>query len=228
MTTLAASKISGTLGVTGGGTGATSLTGLLLGNGTSAVTALTTSSGVASAISDEIGSGALVFGTSPSFTTPVLGVASATSINKLTVTTPATGSTLTIADGKTLTASNTLTFNGTDGSTLAIGTGGTLGTGAYATIANYAPLASPTFTGSVTMPGTGIWNSSGNVGIGTTTPGYKLEVNGTVGMGALTATTGTFSGNILLNDGSANSPDITFKQLAELGLWIWMDLLFEY
>ena len=57
---------------------------------------------------------------------------------------------------------------------------------------------------------------------------YKLEVNGTVGMGALTATTGTFSGNILLNDGSANSPDITFKQLAELGLWIWMDLLFEY
>ena len=100
LTTLAASKISGTLGVTGGGTGATSLTGLLLGNGTSAVTALTTSSGVASAISDEIGSGALVFGTSPSFTTPVLGVASATSINKLTVTTPATGSTLTIADGK--------------------------------------------------------------------------------------------------------------------------------
>ena len=106
--------------------------------------------------------------------------------------------------------------------------GSALGTGAYATIADYAPLASPTFTGtvtipspfmlgatsvtatgaelnyvggvtsaiqtqlnakaptdspiftgSVTMPGTGIWNSDGNVGIGTTVPGGKLEVSGT-------------------------------------------------
>jgi len=41
--------------------------------------------------------------------------------------------------------------------------------------------ASPTLTGSVTMPGTGIWNSSGNVGIGTVSPGsYKLNVTGTL------------------------------------------------
>lgn len=46
--------------------------------------------------------------------------------NKVTVTPPATGSTLTIADGKTLTASNTLTFSGTDGSTAAFGAGGTV------------------------------------------------------------------------------------------------------
>src|SRR6056300_581428 len=38
--------------------------------------------------------------------------------------------------------------------------------------------------------------SNGDVGIGTTSPGYKLDVNGTVNTGALTATSGTFSGNV--------------------------------
>ena len=71
---------------------------------------------------------------SPNFTTPVLGAATATTINKLTLTAPATGSTLTIADGKTLTVSNTLTLTGTDSSTLAIGAGGTLTTAAFTAI----------------------------------------------------------------------------------------------
>ena len=44
---------------------------------------------------------------------------------KVTLTEPAAGSTLTIADGKTLTASNTVTFTATDGSTVAFGAGGT-------------------------------------------------------------------------------------------------------
>lgn len=52
---------------------------------------------------------------------------SAASYNKVAITAPATGSTLTIVDGKTLTASNTLTLAGTDSSTLNIGAGGTLG-----------------------------------------------------------------------------------------------------
>jgi hypothetical protein len=61
------------------------------------------------------GSGTVVaLATSPSFTTPTLGVASATTINKVTITAPATGSTLTIADGKTLTVNNSLTLSGTD------------------------------------------------------------------------------------------------------------------
>ncbi|MFA6376378.1 MAG: tail fiber domain-containing protein [Candidatus Paceibacterota bacterium] len=92
----------------------------------------------------------LVFSTSPTLVAPILGAATATSINGNTITT-GTG-TLTLGAGKTLTASNTLTLTATDGSTLAIGTGGTLGTGAYATIANYAPLASPTFTGIPAAP----------------------------------------------------------------------------
>ena len=65
-------------------------------------------------------------------------------INKLTLTAPATGATLTLADGKTLTSSNTLTLAGTDGSTLNVSTGGTLtalaftspGTGGATALAN--------------------------------------------------------------------------------------------
>ena len=95
------------------------------------------------------GTGSVVRATSPTLVTPVLGVATATSINKVTITTPATGATLTIADGKTLTISNTMTLTGTDGlslnmsdvvklSTLALSSGSSLvgfiqsGTGAVA------------------------------------------------------------------------------------------------
>jgi hypothetical protein len=90
------------------------------------VFAATTSAELAGVISDETGSGALVFATSPTLVTPNIGVASATSVNKVTITAPATGSTLTIANGKTLTASNTLTFTGTDASSVAFGAGGTV------------------------------------------------------------------------------------------------------
>ena len=40
-----------------------------------------------------------------------------------------------------------------------------------------------------------------NVGIGTTTPAYKLDVRGTSNVGALTATTGTFSGALTASSG---------------------------
>lgn len=49
-----------------------------------------------------------------------------TAVNKVTITAPATGATLTIVDGKTLTVSNTLTFTGTDSSSVAFGSGGTV------------------------------------------------------------------------------------------------------
>lgn len=58
--------------VASGGTGATTLTGLVLGNGTSPMTGVTTSAGIAGAITDETGSGALVFGTSPTIVTPTI------------------------------------------------------------------------------------------------------------------------------------------------------------
>lgn len=49
------------------------------------------------------GTGAFVLATSPTLVTPTLGVAGATSINKVALTAPATSATLTLADGSTLT-----------------------------------------------------------------------------------------------------------------------------
>jgi len=68
-----------TIAVANGGTGATSLTGLLLGNGSNPMTALTTSAGIATAITDETGTGSLVFNTNPSFVGNVLPTVTLTS-----------------------------------------------------------------------------------------------------------------------------------------------------
>lgn len=92
----------------------------------------TTSAQLAGIITDETGSGALVFATSPTLVTPTLGVATATSINKVAITAPATSATLTIANGKTLTASNSITIAGVDAKTITVnnslGLSGTDGT----------------------------------------------------------------------------------------------------
>jgi len=132
--------------------------------------------------------------TSPVLTTPTLGVASATSINKVAITAPATGSTLTIADGKTLTASNTLTFTGTDSSSVAFGAGGTvlysggaLGTPSSATLTNATGL--PVATG-ISGLGTGVATALA-VNIGSA--GAFVTFNGALGTpssGTLTNATG--------------------------------------
>ena len=113
--------VTGTLPVANGGTGITSF-----GTGVATWLGTPSSANLAAAVTDETGTGALVFANTPTLVTPVLGAATATTINKVTLTAPASGSTLTIADGKTLTASNTLTFTGTDSSSVAFGAGGTV------------------------------------------------------------------------------------------------------
>lgn len=63
-----------------------------------------TSVGQATSIASQTGTGTkFVVDTSPTLVTPVLGVAAATSINKVAFTAPAAGATLTIPDGVTLT-----------------------------------------------------------------------------------------------------------------------------
>ena len=87
--------VTGTLPVANGGTGSTTLTGLVLGNGTSAMSTVTTSSGLAGALSDETGSGVAVFANSPTFIgTPSLptgttGVTQTAGTNNTTLATTA-------------------------------------------------------------------------------------------------------------------------------------------
>jgi len=79
-----------TVTVANGGTGTTTITGLLIGNGIGAVTATTTSAGIAGQITDETGTGLMVFNTSPTLITPVIS----SIVNTGTLTLPTSTDTL--------------------------------------------------------------------------------------------------------------------------------------
>jgi hypothetical protein len=72
--------VTGTLPVANGGTGITSL-----GTGIATFLGTPSSANLAAALTDEAGSGTVAFTTSPSFTTPDIGVATATSVNGTTI-----------------------------------------------------------------------------------------------------------------------------------------------
>jgi microcystin-dependent protein len=166
------------------------------------------------------GSGTVaVLATSPTLVTPTLGVATATSINKVAITAPATSATLTIADGKTvthnattifagtdgktLTISNSLTFSGTDGSTLNVGAGGTLGTAAFVntgTSGGTIPLlngantwsSGQTFSAAITYGGVTLSNAVTGTGNMVLSTSPTLT---TASLGSSTATTQTYGDN---------------------------------
>jgi hypothetical protein len=157
-------------------------------------TLVATSAQLATALTDETGTGVVVFSNTPTLVTPVLGVATATSINKVAFTAPATGSTLTIADGKTLTASNTLTFTGTDASSVAFSAGGTV---AY--VANklsvFAATSSAELAGVISdETGTGAL-------VFANTPTLVTPVLGAATATSITAT----SGNMVINAAAGNN-----------------------
>ena len=109
-------------------------------NGGTPTANLTLSSELSAAITDESGTGALVFATSPSLTTPALGVPASgtmTNVTGLPLTTGVTGTLATTSGGTGLTtyttgdvvyssASNTLAklAIGTSGQTLSVSSGG--------------------------------------------------------------------------------------------------------
>lgn len=82
--------------------------------GTALESVFLSSAEVAALVNDETGSGLLVFATSPTLTTPNIGAATAASVNKVAITAPATGATLTIADGATLTVGSSASVSGTN------------------------------------------------------------------------------------------------------------------
>ena len=95
-------------------------------------------------VTTSTGSGNVVLSTSPTLVTPALGVATATTINKVTFTTPAVSATLTIANGKTFTVNHSLTLAGTDSTIMTFPS-------TSATIARTD--AAQTFTGTQTFSG---------------------------------------------------------------------------
>lgn len=148
-------------------------------------------------ISAYTGSGStVVLSTSPSLTTPSLGVATATSINALSFTAASAG--FTIAGGttsKTLTVSNTLTFTGTDSSSVAFGTGGTV---AYqgGTLGQFAATTSSALAGVISDE-----TGSGSL-VFATSPTLVTPV-----LGAATATsiTGPTSSTFTIAAGAGNN-----------------------
>jgi hypothetical protein len=113
-----------------------------LGAGVATFLGTPSSANLRTAVTDETGTGALVFANTPTLVTPVLGVATATSVNKMVITAPATSSTLAVADGKTFTVNHSLTLAGTDTTTMTFPS-------TSATIARTD--AAQTFTGSQTF-----------------------------------------------------------------------------
>ncbi len=129
-----------------------SITGL--GSGVATFLATPTAANLSAALVGTTGTGSFVMATSPTLVTPVLGVATATSINKVTITAPTTSATLTLVTGSSLITAGanslTLTTTGTTNVTFPSGTS-TLVNTAVATLSSLASI------GTIT---TGTWNAS--------------------------------------------------------------------
>lgn len=172
--------------------------------------AATTSLELKGVISDETGSGALVFATSPTLVTPTLGVAAATTINKVALTAPATGSTLTIADGATLTVSASATItNGTHSGT---------NTGDQTTVSGNAGTVTVADAGGDTTT----WVLLGTSQTGSLSPATDAGLTYNATTNALTATTfvgaltGDVTGNVTGSSGSCTGNAATVTTNANL------------
>jgi hypothetical protein len=215
--------------------GTTTLSGL------TASTALALNAGKDVVSVTNTGTGNNVLADGPTLTTPTLGAATATSVNKVAITAPATGSTLTIADGKTLTANNSIALTGTDATTMTFPT-------TNATIARTD--AGQTFTGVQVMTSpqviTSINDTNGNELFGVTATASAVNeltvANAATGNNPVISATGSDTnigitltpkgtGNTVLTSGNlvvANGNGIDFSATASGSGTMTSELLSDY
>lgn len=180
-------------------------------------------------ISTNTGTGSNVLATSPVLTTPVLGVATATTVNNVVITAPATSATLTLADSSThvLSGAYSSTFNMTGTTSLTFPVTGTL-----STLAGTEALTNKTYNGNTFTAGTGTLT----IGAGKTlTSNATLTLAGSDGTTMTFPTTSAtiartdaintfngsqiFSGQILTADGTAAAPSHSFSTATNLGFF---------
>jgi hypothetical protein len=175
-----------------------------LGTGIATWLGTPSSANLAAALTDETGTGAAVFATSPNLVTPSLGVATASSINKVAITAPATAATLTLPDGVTLTGpaasgtamtlgnAETVTGAKTFGSAGAVGRLKVAGTTSGSTTLDATAAASGTLTlpaATDTLVGKATTDTFTNKTFDTAATGNSFSINGL----AASANTGTGS-----------------------------------
>jgi hypothetical protein len=142
------------------------LTGHITSVGNAAVLGSFTSGQLSTALGAGVtGTGRAVFATGPTLITPVLGVASATSINKLTIIAPSAPAELVLVGGSALITAGafetTLTSTATTNVTLP--TTGTLATLGGTETLSGKTLTAPTITGAGAIAGVFTGNLTGNV-----------------------------------------------------------------
>jgi hypothetical protein len=132
--------------------------------------------------------------TNKTLTAPILGVAGATSVNKVVITAPANSATLTIADGKTLSVSNDATVSGTNTGDQTTITGNAA---TATTLITARTIGGVSFNGSanIDLPGVNTAGNQNTTGNAANVTGVVLGVNGGTGV-ANAGKTITLGGNL--------------------------------
>ena len=183
-------SLTSPVAVANGGTGLTSL-----GSGVATFLGTPSSANLAAAVSDETGSGALVFASSPTLVTPTLGAATATSLNGVTLTGASTPA-LSVTGTASVSGSNTgdqTTITGNAGTATILQTARNINGVSFNGSADITvPAAAGTLTGATLASGV---TASSLTSLGTIT--------------SLTATALTVNDNTTL--GSSNSDTVVFN-----------------
>jgi len=138
------------------------------------------------------GTGNVVLATSPTLITPSLGSATATSVNKVTITQPASGSTLTIVEGSSLITSgaHSITLSSTADSVLTLPVSGTLLANNASVYLGTTSVALNRSSGSMVLSGVSVDGYAGALKSATTTVSISAATAPTTGQ-VLTAIDGS-------------------------------------